>query len=130
MYCTKCGASNADDSKFCTSCNFQFEVKTFQTEIAKEQVKVAMNDAWATFKQLGLDPVGGLLNAFEGLGKARSFGVGAAFGVIFAFCFMFSVYQIPNFRYIPNLGGLGGFLKLFIVGFVPFVSLTLACLAG
>jgi len=130
MFCSKCGASNDNDAKVCTSCNLAFDAKGFQGEKTKEQVKAAMGDAWATFKALGLDPVGGLLNAYEGLGKVRSLGVGVAFGLAFALCFIISVYQIPYFKFLPNMSGIGGFIKLFIVGFVPFVALTAACIAG
>jgi len=130
MFCSKCSATNNDDSKICTSCSFQFESKGFQADKTKEQVKVAMDDAWATFKALGLDPVGGLLNAYVGLGKVRSLGVGLAFGIAFALCFVISVYQTPYFRFLPNMSGLGGFIKLFIVGIVPFIALTTACIVG
>ncbi len=137
MFCSKCGASNTEDAKACTSCSFSFETKGVQSDKAKEQVdkakeqvKAAVTDAWATFKALGLDPVGGLLNAFQGLGKGRSLGVGVAFGVVFAFCLVISLYQIPYFKYLPNVNSFGGFVKLLLVGTVPFVALTASCIVG
>ena len=65
MFCSKCGAQNEDTATSCTSCGEVFVVAKsntgFEADKAKEQVKVAMNDAVSTLKSLGTDPVGGLL---------------------------------------------------------------------
>ncbi len=132
MFCSKCGVSNADGATVCSACNASLGLSTasLQAEKAKEQVKAAMDDAWKTFRRLGLDPVGELLPAYEGLGQVRALGVGVAFGLVFAICFVISARSLPYFQLISNLTGFGGYLKLLIVGFVPFVSLAVACFVG
>lgn len=134
MFCSKCGVSNADEVTTCTSCGQQLKAEAsepiFQSDKAKEQVKVAVSDAWDTFQSLSLDPVGRLLNAYESLGTVRSLGVGVAFGIVFAICFAISITQIPYFGLITNNYGLTGFIKLIIIGIVPFLSLTIACHIG
>ncbi len=133
MFCSKCGTQNANDVTECTNCSniFPKSGTTFQTDKAKEQVKIAINDAWATFRHLGLDPVGGLQSAYQGLGKARSFGVGVAFGLVFAIFFVIAFNQIPflgmQFRV---QSGIAGWIKLLIIGFVPYVALTVSCFIG
>lgn len=132
MFCSKCGAKNEDDATSCASCGEVFAVaKTstgFEADKAKEQVKEAMNDAVSTLKSLGTDPVGGLLKSYEALGDARSLGVGIAFGLIFALCFVITVGQIPFMGFYLRESGAGQFFKLLIVGFIPFLSLSAASL--
>ena len=98
MFCSKCGAQNEDTATSCTSCGEVFAVAKsssgFEADKAKEQVKVAMNDAVSTLKSLGTDPVGGLLQSYNALGEGRSLGVGVAFGLIFAFCFVVIINKI------------------------------------
>jgi len=134
MFCSKCGVSNTDEAIVCTSCGQQLKADAsgpiFQSDKAKEQVKVAVSDAWDTFQSLWLDPVGRLLNAYEALGPGRSLGVGVAFGVVFAICFAISITQIPYIGLITQNYGLSGFIKLVIIGIVPFLGLTAACHIG
>jgi hypothetical protein len=116
------------------SCGHPLKASTypgaFQADKAKEHVRVAVNDAWETFKTLWLDPVGQLMNAYQALGDARAVGVGAAFGIIVALCFAISIKQIPFFGLATGISGFGGFIKLFFIGLVPFVSLTIGCYIG
>ena len=134
MSCAKCGASNTDDATVCVSCGHSLKVDQssggFQAGKTKEQVKVAVNDAWETFQTLWLDPVGKLMNAYQALGDARALGVGVAFGAVFALCFAISITRIPFFGLISDAFGFGGFIKLLFIGMVPFVSLTTACYIG
>jgi len=135
MFCPKCGVSNSAGAMSCSSCSNPLAQSNagFQADKAKEQVKVALGDAKATVMSLGLDPVGGLLGAYQGLGKTRALGVGVAFGLVFALCVVFAIHQIPFFRLYANLtgtNGFGGFIKLLVAGFVPFVALTVAGLIG
>jgi len=134
MFCSKCGASNTDDAIVCVSCGHSFKADMtsggFQADKAKEQVKVAVNDAWETFQTLWLDPVGRLMNAYQALGDARALGVGVAFGVVFALCFAISITRIPYFGFLSDAFGFGGFIKLLFIGIVPFISLTIACYIG
>lgn len=132
MFCSKCGAQNEETATSCSNCGEVFAVKKtgsgFEADKAKEQVKVAMNDAVSTLKSLGIDPVGGLLQSYNALGEARALGVGIAFGFIFAFCFVITVGQIPMMGFYFRESGSGQFFKLLIVGFIPFLSLSAASL--
>jgi hypothetical protein len=130
MFCPKCGANNEASATACSACGEKFKADGTSVDKAKEQVKDAMNDAWATLKSLGIDPVGGLLNSYKSLGEARSVGVGVAFGIVFALCFVFIINRTPLAQFYREIAGFGGFIKLLIVGFTPFVSLSLACFAG
>ncbi len=130
MFCSKCGAQNEDTATSCTSCGEVFAVPKsstgFEADKAKEQVKVAMNDAVSTLKSLGTDPVGGLLQSYNALGEARSLGVGIAFGLIFALCFVFTVSEIPMMSFYFRRSDSGEFFKLLVVGFIPFLGLSAA----
>lgn len=132
MFCSKCGAQNEDTATSCTSCGEVFVVAKsntgFEADKAKEQVKVAMNDAVSTLKSLGTDPVGGLLQSYNALGEARSLGVGVAFGLIFALCFVVIINKIPLMDFRLRESGIGEYIKLLIVGFIPFLSLSAASL--
>lgn len=129
MYCSKCGTKNSDAAVTCSSCNASL-AKTFQADAAREQVKIAATDAWDTFKKLGIDPVGGLQVAFEGLGPARAAGVGVAFGLVFALCLTISVSRIPFMEFVSHARGGGFYLKMLLIAFIPYVSLALGSFVG
>ncbi|MBN4048233.1 hypothetical protein JYU09_01490, partial [bacterium AH-315-O15] len=86
--------------------------------------KGAANDVFATLSNLGIDPVGGLPKAYNGLGESRALGVGLAFGVAFAICLAIAILQVP-FPFV-DLTGFGGFIKLLNIGIVPFIGLAAA----
>jgi hypothetical protein len=67
------------------------------------------------------------MDAYQALGNARAFGVGIAFGAVFSICFAISITRIPLLGSLAGVSGIGGFIKLMIIGMVPFVSLATAC---
>ena len=138
MFCGKCGTKNDEAAINCTACSEPLKVHTasggFQADKAKEQVKETMDAALTTAKALGLDPVGGLLKAYQALGATRSLGVGLAFGLVFSLLVVLTVYKIPfeeilGFDLIGKFG-VTGFLKVMVIGFTQFLSLSIACLIG
>jgi len=134
VFCTKCGVKNEDQAMACIACGEALKVQNagrkFDADKAKEHVTKTANDAWAALKSLGLDPVGGLLQTYQTLGPVRALSVGVAFGLAFAVFFVLAAYKIPQIDMIPATKGLSGFLKILVVGFTPFLSLTTACVIG
>lgn len=134
MFCPKCGVKNEEQATVCSACSDILKVsnvkEAFDADKAKEQVKKTADDAWSALKSLGLDPVGRLLLTYQELGAIRASGVGIAFGIFFALSFVFLSYKIPAIGMIRSMDGIGGFIKLLVVGFTPFLSLTAACLIG
>ncbi len=74
------------------------------------------------------DPVAGLSVAYESLGAARALSVGISFGVVFTVCVLFGTYRLIPGGIRPP--GVGGFFKLLVCAFVPFVSLAGASALG
>lgn len=130
MFCSSCGVKNQDGASSCSSCGVSFENSGFNPDKAKEHVTKTANDAWIALKSLGLDPVGGLLQTYQSLGSVRALSVSFAFGLVFASCFAFVAYQIPQLGFIPSIRGLSGFFKIMIIGLTPFLSMSAACLIG
>jgi hypothetical protein len=130
MFCSTCGTENVEANEFCGSCGKSLNPsagdKAFNTEQIKSQVKGAANDVFVTLRNFGIDPVGGLPEAYNGLGERRALGVGLAFGVAFAICFAIAIAQIPYFFLFSDLTGFGGFSKLLTIGTVPFIALAAA----
>ncbi len=89
-----------------------------------------MDAALTTAKALGLDPVGGLLKAYQALGATRSLGVGLAFGLVFSLLVVLTVYKIGFMEMFIGKSGVTGFLKVMVIGFTLFFSLSIACLIG
>jgi hypothetical protein len=109
---------------------------SIQREEVVQRVRVAQRDAMAALRLLMSNPVGGLEDAYRGLERDRALAVGLAFGVLFSAMLTLSV-MIGLQRILGMLGGgmfgMGGFeigvgdiFKTFLLGFVPFVSLTVA----
>lgn len=134
MFCAKCGTKNDEAAINCTACSEPLKVDTasggFQADKAKEQVKETMDAALTTAKALGLDPVGGLLKAYQALGATRSLGVGLAFGLVFSLLVVLTVYKIGFMEMFIGKSGVTGFLKVMVIGFTLFFSLSIACLIG
>ncbi len=85
IYCHNCGKGTNSNAEICTSCG----VRLTST---KDKMRVASQDAWKAFKVLGVNPVGGLLPAFESLDKARAMGVGIVFAIVFDICIFMGMY--------------------------------------
>lgn len=137
MFCSKCGAKNVEGAEACVACGVALAsgnaANSFNAArgIAKEQVTEAVDASWATLKVLGLDPVGGLLKAYNSLGDQRAVGVGVAFGLIAAVCFVIVVAfsnVLRNFGADPE--SFGEYLKLLIIGATPFAALAISCFIG
>ena len=56
-------------------------------------MKAASKDAMGAFMTFSTNPVGGLSEAYQGLGPARSLGVGITFGMVFALCILGATYR-------------------------------------
>ncbi|HEV8124614.1 MAG TPA: zinc ribbon domain-containing protein [Gemmatimonadales bacterium] len=122
MFCPKCGTQLPDGSVACSSCGTTFGGTAPRTMVAGgagDRMKAASSDAFAAFKTFATNPVGGLSEAYDGLGAGRALAVGITFGVVFALCIVLTVYRIlPGF-----FPGIGGFLKILVIAVVPFVAL-------
>lgn len=102
--------------------------------------KASSKDALEAFLIFAKNPVGGILEAFEGLGSKRAMSAGIFFAIIFDLCVIIGMYLILRkisgmfgaFASPKNsVGGGGGtslwqLLKFLITGFVPLVSITIA----
>jgi hypothetical protein len=126
MFCSQCGLSVQEHIKSCAACGAPLTAGSK----AKEKAKVAMLDAWGTFKLLAKNPVGGLKDAFDGLGSARALGAGVAFGAFFALCFTIGVKNLPFGGYIREYESISAYIRTFIVGIIPFLTMTLASFAA
>ncbi len=127
MFCNKCGTQIADNAVVCASCGAPFAAPN-ATALAADKIKAASKDAFEAFKMFASDPVPGLSVAFESLGPARARGVGIAFGVLFALCVVFGAYRL-----LPEWGrphGFTRFIKILVLGVVPFISLLGAIVLG
>lgn len=135
MFCPKCGVQNSDDATECTACKNPF-TKVVSESSAEEKLKMAAGDTVQTLKKLGMDPVGGLLTAYESLGTSRALGVGAIFGLVFAFCIAIGSYiAMPNVGFVFMLFRTddpvnSAYFKVLLAAYVPFIGLTLAIYVG
>jgi hypothetical protein len=116
MFCPKCGANNDNVASSCHSCNASFSALN-----AGDRVANAAKDAFSSFKLFLKNPVGDLHTAFESLGKEKALGVGMTFGVAFAILVTFLATTKLSSFLSPSLSV---YLKILIVSFVPFVSLS------
>jgi hypothetical protein len=127
MYCEKCGVKNDDAVAFCSGCNNPFKSQGTSSgaagiaEGAADKVKAASQDAWKSFRLFATNPVEGLPAAFESLGGARAFGVGITFGVVFA---VFSAVALSSLLSQLVGSGIASKIKMLLVSFVPFISLS------
>lgn len=129
MFCPKCGTQLPDNSVACSSCGTTFAAagaKTFAAGAgvgAGDRMKAASSDALGAFKTFATNPVGGLSEAYDGLGAGRALAVGITFGVVFAVCIVLTVYRIMGSAMFP---GVGGFFKVLVIAVVPFAALFAA----
>ncbi|MEP7326688.1 MAG: zinc ribbon domain-containing protein [Gemmatimonadota bacterium] len=126
MFCPKCGTQLPDNSVACSSCGTSFAGAAPRTMVAGagvDRMKSASSDAFGAFKTFATNPVGGLSEAYDGLGAGKALAVGITFGVVFALCIVLSVYRIMGSAFFP---GVGGFLKILVIAVVPFVALFAA----
>jgi uncharacterized membrane protein YgcG len=85
MFCVNCGTTLDSSLAACSGCGTTTsQLKSVSKDVGNK-VKAASSDAWSAFKVLAVNPVGGLAQAFESLGRKRAMGVGIVFGVVFAF---------------------------------------------
>ena len=101
---------------------------------AKEVAMAAGSDALKAFKTLATNPIGGLRTAVDALGTARAMQAGIVFAVVFELCAIFAGYSLMGAYTSANAMismhnghmteppgmGFGGFLKLIVIGLVPF----------
>jgi hypothetical protein len=124
MFCPKCGTQLPDGSVACSSCGTTFGGAAPRTMVAGggagDRMKAASSDAFSAFKTFATNPVGGLSEAYDGLGAGRALAVGITFGVVFALCIVLGVYRILGSGFFP---GVGGFFKVLVIAVVPFVAL-------
>jgi hypothetical protein len=123
MFCPKCGTQLPDNSVACSSCGTTFGGAAPRTMVAGagvDRVKAASSDAFGAFKTFATNPVGGLSEAYNGLGAGRALAVGITFGVVFALCIVLSVYRTMGSAFFP---GVGGFFKVLLIAVVPFGAL-------
>src|SRR5262245_16780412 len=145
MFCQKCGTQMSDTATSCPSCNnpvapaaspvataapspFPTPASPAPTgpspaSVAADKMKAASKDGVEALKTFAGNPVAGLAPASDGLGAGRVLGVGIAFGVVFALCLVFGVYRFLGEGSFKALG-FGGFIKLLLWSFVPFVCLA------
>lgn len=87
MFCQSCGTQLAEGATPCVKCGY--EPPSAGAAVAADissQVKASSKDAAGVLRQLALDPVGGLSEAFTGLGTDRALSAGVALCVAFALC--------------------------------------------
>jgi hypothetical protein len=85
MICKTCGTSVSSLHGVCIACG-STEVIADPTEVAKDTMKTASNDAIKALKFLVHDPAGNLGAVLSSLGEERSRWVGILFGAFFALC--------------------------------------------
>jgi hypothetical protein len=94
-----------------------------QVEKIQDRVKTASKDAMSAFKIFAFNPVGDLSTAFDSLGMERALKVGLVFGLVFAIMLAAGIrMMIPD--YYERLFTFGGYIKLIIASFVPFIGLV------
>lgn len=120
MFCQKCGTQMQHNQNACPSCHTPIAGPVSAAATA-EKLKSASQDAWQVLRTFGGNPVGGLSQAFEGLGPARALSVGVVFGCVFACCLALGYYSLFPVWGRPR--GLIGFIKIIVVALVPFVAL-------
>lgn len=133
MFCPTCGKSVAEGSPRCSACGATIQLPGSALKDVAGVVKAASRDAWSAFKTFAVNPVQGLPSVFDAFGPSRALGVGIAFGVGFALLLAVGTQRIMGgFAGLLPLGGfvaasgLDSYLKLFVLGLVPFVSIGLA----
>jgi hypothetical protein len=122
MFCKQCGAQNEDTATVCAKCATPSGAANATAGVT-DKVKAASKDSLQAFLKFATDPVAGLSVAYESLGAARALSVGISFGIVFSFCVLIAAYRLIPEEVRPP--GAGGFFKLLLCAFVPFV-----CLAG
>jgi hypothetical protein len=123
MFCKQCGAQIEDTATVCAKCAAPIGTANPTAAAVTDKVKAASKDSLQAFLKFATDPVAGLSVAYESLGAARALSVGISFGVVFSLCVLIAAYRLIPEGIRPP--GAGGFIKMLVCAFVPFV-----CLAG
>lgn len=123
MFCQHCGTAVAADGPVCGGCGASMPTRV---DVAG-QLKAVSADALGAFKTFATNPVGGLQQAYQGLGPRRAMFAGIAFGVVYDLCAMIGGYILAR----RSLGAFASsvddmsaktLFKLFILGFVPLLA--------
>jgi hypothetical protein len=132
MDCANCGHQIRPNQSFCTKCGTPVhqaapppftppaESAVRSDEVA-DKVKAASADAIVALKKFAVNPVGGLLSAFELLDRQRAMMVGIVFGAVFVLCLVFgSIFFV--LRFVSP--GIVDILRTLIMGIVVFFSIV------
>lgn len=121
MYCQECAAAIEPNAEVCGGCGATVvRAKSTSSEIVNE-TKAASRDAIHALKVFAVNPVGGLLFAFESLNKRRARNVGLVFSVIFSLCVVIGTYMTLPAWAKPDIKGVFGLL---ILGVLPPAGVT------
>ena len=96
-----------------------------------DEVKARSRDAWAGIKLFAKSPVGGLPESYAMFDTSRAMKVGVAFAVIYELTTFIGLYLLGS-RLASTFGlnlragdaSFSDVIKILLIGFVPFVSLT------
>ena len=97
------------------------KLKTSSKRNPMRWVKTILDDVVRAFLSLALNPAGGIRPGMLYLEKPRVMTVGIVFGAIANFCFVGGIYTGWRDQFTTN----SSLFELFLVGWVPFVTLTL-----
>jgi hypothetical protein len=126
MFCMRCGSDVLAMATACTSCGTAVPQANGAHRVVGTKVKDASEDALKALKVLAVNPVGGLSEAYESLGRQRSLGVGLVFGAVFVLAMVFTfTMHLAKADLTPNLKGIASML---LIGVVPFVAIAGASL--
>ena len=132
MNCLNCGHEIKANQSFCTKCGTPVQQaappaylpakeQSVRSDDVAEKVKAASTDAIDALKKFAVNPVGGLLTAFESLDKQRAMMVGIVFGAVFVACLILgSIFMAIHFgspRIVETL-------RTLIMGIVVFFSIV------
>lgn len=154
MFCNQCGKSLAATARFCDGCGASLDSPPTATAsvsgggaagaaparaaagvaISKqvaEEVKARSRDAWEGLKVFAKSPVGGLPQSFAMFNERRAMQVGVVFAIAYVAAVFAGIYLLGSkaagmVGFSIPLGDLTAaqFIKVLILGFVPFGSLV------
>ena len=132
MHCENCGHEIRVNQAFCTKCGTPAQQTApppytaappanVRSDEVADKVKAASADAIDALKKFAVNPVGGLLSAFESLDKERAMMVGIVFGAVFVLCLILgSIFMAIHFT-SPRVVDV---LRTLIMAIVVFFSIV------